>query len=286
MRGRNGETRRLSPLTVRGRAFQWGSRTYVMGIINVTPDSFSGDGLTSLAAVVERAREMEREGADLLDVGAESTRPETWSGPGLSEAEEMARLLPAVEAISRAVRIPLSVDTYKARVARRAVAAGARIINDVFGLRRDPAMAATAAELGVPLIVMHNGTVPAGTDLIEGIAAGLRESVGIATDAGIGRDRILVDPGIGFGKDREGNLEIVRRLAELAGLGSPILVGPSRKSFIGKTLDLPVDDRLEGTAAAVALSIAGGADMVRVHDVRSMVRVARMADAVVRGRSS
>jgi dihydropteroate synthase len=274
------------PLRIGGYEFLWGSRTYVMGIINVTPDSFSGDGLLSVEAVVERAREMEREGADLLDVGAESTRPETWSGAGLSESEEIARLMPALEAISSAVRIPLSVDTYKASVARRAVAAGARIINDVFGLRRDPRMAATAAELGTPVIVMHNGTVPAGTDLLQEITAGLRESIRLATDAGIDPVRILVDPGIGFGKDREGNLEIVRRLSQLAALGNPILAGPSRKSFIGKTLELPVDDRLEGTAAIVALCIAAGADMVRVHDVRSMVRVARMTDAVVRGPAS
>jgi dihydropteroate synthase len=274
------------PLRIGDYEFLWGSRTYVMGIINVTPDSFSGDGLLSVEAVLERARAMERDGADLLDVGAESTRPETWSAPGLSESEEMGRLIPAVEAICRAVRIPLSVDTYKASVARRAVAAGARIINDVFGLRRDPRMAATVAELGTPLIVMHNGTVPQGTDLLQGIAAGLGESIRLATDAGIGADRILIDPGIGFGKDRDGNLEIVRRLSELAGFGNPLLVGPSRKSFIGKTLDLPVDDRLEGTAAIVALCIAAGADMVRVHDVRSMVRVARMTDAVVRGQAS
>ncbi len=271
------------PLRIGGFEFLWGSRTYVMGIINVSPDSFSGDGLNSVEAAVERARQMESEGADLLDVGAESTRPETWSGPGLSEAEEIARLIPAVEAISRAVRIPLSADTYKASVARRAVAAGAQIINDVFGLRRDPEMAATIAQSGVPVIVMHNGSIAAGTDLLEGIAGGLRESVLLATRAGINREQVLIDPGIGFGKDREGNLEIVRRLPELARLGSPILVGPSRKSFIGKTLDLPVEERVEGTAAMVALSIAGGADMVRVHDVRPMVRVARMTDAVTRG---
>lgn len=274
------------PLRIGGFEFRWGSRTYVMGIINVTPDSFSGDGLTSVEAAVERAREMERDGADLLDVGAESTRPETWSSSGLSEPEEIARLIPAIEAISRAVRIPLSVDTYKANVARRAVAAGARIINDVFGLRRDPGMAAAAAELGTPLIVMHNGTQPDGSDLVESIAVGLRESLRMAIEAGVDPDRVLVDPGIGFGKDRDGNLEIVRRLPELASLGSPLLVGPSRKSFIGKTLDLPVDDRVEGTAAIVALSIAGGADVVRVHDVKPMVRVARMTDAVVRGHAS
>jgi dihydropteroate synthase len=274
------------PLQLGGFEFLWGSRTYVMGIINVTPDSFSGDGLASVEATVERARQMEGEGADLLDVGAESTRPETWAGPGLSEADEIARLIPALEAICAAVRIPVSADTYKASVARRALAAGARMINDVFGLRRDPEMAATVAETGVPVILMHNGSIAAGTDLLAGIAGGLSESVMLATRAGVDQDRVLIDPGIGFGKDREGNLEIVRRLPELGRLGSPIVVGPSRKSFIGKTLDLPVEERREGTAAVVALSVAGGADIVRVHDVRAMARVARMADAVVRGPSS
>ena len=274
------------PLRIGAFEFLWGSRTYVMGIINVTPDSFSGDGLTSVEAAVDRARDMERGGADLLDVGAESTRPETWAGPGLSEAEELARLIPVIEAVAGAVRIPISVDTYKASVARRALAAGARMVNDVFGLRRDPGMAAAVAEAQVPLIVMHNGSTPAGVDLIDGVLGGLKESLTLATRAGIDPGRVLVDPGIGFGKDRDGNLEIVRRLHEFAQLGNPLLVGPSRKSFIGKTLDLPVDDRVEGTAAIVALCIAGGADIVRVHDVRSMVRVARMTDAVVRGLSS
>jgi dihydropteroate synthase len=274
------------PLRIGGSEFVWGSRTYVMGIINVTPDSFSGDGLTSVEATVERARQMEGEGADLLDVGAESTRPETWAGPGLSEGDEISRLIPALEAICAAVRIPVSADTYKASVARRALAAGARMINDVFGLRRDPEMAATVAESGVPVIVMHNGSIAAGTDLLAGIASGLSESMMLATRAGVDQDRVLIDPGIGFGKNREGNLEIVRRLPELGRLGSPIVVGPSRKSFIGKSLNLPVQERLEGTAAVVALSVAGGADIVRVHDVGAMVRVARMTDAVVRGPSS
>ncbi|MDQ6710365.1 MAG: dihydropteroate synthase [Candidatus Dormibacteraeota bacterium] len=274
---------RRDPLRIGAFEFNWGSRTYVMGIVNVTPDSFSGDGITSVDAALERARQMEADGADLIDVGAESTRPETWTGPGLPETEEIARVLPVIEAIARAVRVPVSIDTYKAAVARRAIAAGAGIVNDVFGLRRDPVMAAVVAEAGVPVIVMHNGATPAGADLVDEIRRGLEESLALATGAGIDREQILIDPGIGFGKDREGNLEILRRLAEFRGIDCPILVGPSRKSFIGKTLDLPVGDRLEGTAAAVALSIAGGADVVRVHDVRAMVRVARMADAIVRG---
>lgn len=256
-----------------------------MGIVNITPDSFSGDGITSVEDAVSRARQMEADGADLIDVGAESTRPETWAGSGLPETEELARVLPAVEAIARAITIPLSIDTYKANVARQALRVGAQLVNDVFGLRRDPAMARTVAQSGAPVVLMHNGEGAAGADLIEEITLGLEESVALATDAGIDRNRIIIDPGIGFGKTREGNLEIVRRLAEFRKLGCPILVGPSRKSFIGKTLDLPVGERLEGTAAAVALSIAQGADVVRVHDVRAMARVARMADAVVRSAS-
>ncbi len=276
---------RRDPLRIGAFEFDWGSRTYVMGIVNVTPDSFSGDGVTSVEAALKRALQMESDGADLIDVGAESTRPETWAGPGLPEAEEIARVLPVIEAITRAVRLPVSVDTYKAAVARQAIAAGATIVNDVFALRRDPAMAAVVAEAGVPVILMHNGVSPGG-DLVNEIRRGLEDSIALGTGAGIDRERILIDPGIGFGKDREGNLEIVRRLAEFRALDCPILVGPSRKSFIGKTLDLPVGERLEGTAAAVALSIAGGADVVRVHDARAMVRVARMADAIVRGTPS
>jgi len=270
-------------LRIANHEFRWGSRTYVMGILNVTPDSFSGDGVMDLKVAVARARQMERDGADLVDIGGESTRPETWSGPGLVEAEELARVLPVVEAIAGAVGIPVSIDTYKAAVASRALAAGASLINDVFGLTRDPEMAGVVARAGVPVVVMHNRPVAGATsDLMRDVIQGLRESVALAEAAGVARDRIIVDPGIGFGKDRPGNIEIIRRLPELRALGAPILVGPSRKSFIGKTLDLPVDQRLEGTAAAVALSIAGGADLVRVHDVKAMVRVARMADAVVR----
>jgi dihydropteroate synthase len=271
------------PLRIGASEFLWGSRTYVMGIINVTPDSFSGDGLTGVDAAVGRARQMEQDGADLIDVGAESTRPETWAGPGLPESEELARLIPAIEAISSSVSVPVSADTYKAAVARRALGAGARIINDVFALRRDPEMAGALAEAEAPVILMHNGRVEDGPKLMDEIIAGLRQSLALASRAGINSDRVMIDPGIGFGKTREGNIEIVRRLGQLKQLGLPLLIGPSRKSFIGKTLDLPVEERLEGTAAMVALSIVGGADIVRVHDVKSMVRVARMTDAVVRG---
>ncbi len=253
-----------------------------MGIVNVTPDSFSGDGVMDLERTVAQARAMERDGADLVDVGGESTRPETWSGPGLPADQEAARVLPVIDALRQVLSVPISIDTYKAEVAAAAISAGADLVNDVWGLHRDPRMAVTVAAAGVPLIVMHNQRGTEYQDLIADIRDALEKSVALGVRAGVAADRIICDPGIGFGKTREQNLEIVRRLSEFRNLGHPILIGPSRKSFIGKTLELPVDERLEGTAAAVALSIAAGADMVRVHDVTAMVRVARMADAIVR----
>jgi dihydropteroate synthase len=263
------------------REFHWGSRTYVMGIVNVTPDSFSGDGVTDLQAAVSQARQMEQDGADLIDIGGESTRPETWAGPGLSAADELARVIPVVERVVAAVAVPVSIDTYKAEVATRAVAAGASLVNDVWGLQRDSQMAAAVARARVPVVLMHNKPGGGYRDLIAEITASLQQSIELGRAAGIAEDRIILDPGIGFGKIREENLEIIRRLPELRRLGFPLLIGTSRKSFIGKTLDLPANERLEGTAAAVALSIAGGADIVRVHDVKAMVRVARMADAIL-----
>jgi dihydropteroate synthase len=262
------------------RDFIWGARTYVMGIVNVTPDSFSDDGVTDLETAVAQARRMEADGADLIDIGGESTRPQTWAGPGLSAEEELARVIPVVQRVAAAVAVPISIDTYKAAVAERALDAGASLVNDVWGLRRDPEMAATVSRAGAAVVLMHNKPGGGYRDLMGEIAAGLLESIELARAAGIREDRVILDPGIGFGKTREENLEIIRRLPELRRLGFPILIGPSRKSFIGKTLDLPAGERLEGTAAAVALSIAGGADIVRVHDVRAMVRVARMADAI------
>ena len=271
----------LRSLRIGGREFHWGARSYLMGIVNVTPDSFSGDGVIDLEAAVGQARQLEQDGADLIDIGGESTRPETWTGPGLSTEEELGRVIPVLERTVAAVTVPISIDTYKATVAERAVAAGAAMVNDVWGFRRDPRMAVTVARAGVPVVLMHNNPGGGYRDLIGEIAASLGESAELGRAAGIAEDRIIVDPGIGFGKTREENLEIIRRLPDLRRLGFPLLIGPSRKSFIGKTLDLPVDERLEGTAAAVALSIAAGADIVRVHDVRVMVRVARMADAIL-----
>ena len=280
MQGRIGEPRLQRVTRIGDREFHWGSRTYVMGIVNVTPDSFSGDGVTDLETAVSQARQMEQDGADLIDIGGESTRPETWAGPGLSAEEELARVIPVVQRVAAAVTVPVSIDTYKAAVATRALEAGARLVNDVWAFRRDPQMAAAVSRAGVPVVLMHNKPGGGYHNLLEEIAASLRESVALGRAAGIPEDRIILDPGIGFGKTREENLEIIRRLPELRRLGFPLLIGPSRKSFIGKTLDLPAGERLEGTAAAVALSIAGGADIVRVHDVKPMVRVARMADAI------
>ena len=272
-------------LTVaQGEPLVWGRRTYVMGIINLSPDSFSGDGLGSdVAAVVEQGLRFQEEGADFLDLGAESTRPGAMP---ISPERELDLLLPAVTALAAQVRIPLSVDTYKASVARPAIAAGAAIINDVWGLKYDPEIAAVAAETGAPLILMHNQQGREYNNLLPDIFASLRQSVAQATAAGVARANIILDPGIGFGKTAEHNLEILRRLPEFRQLGLPLLLGTSRKSTIGLVLDLPVEQRLEGTAATIALSIAGGADIVRVHDVRAMVRVCRMSDAIVRGWSS
>src|SRR5438094_1843945 len=271
----------MRSLRIGGREFHWGARTYVMGILNVTPDSFSGDGVTDLENAVSQAQQMEQDGADLIDIGGESTRPETWAGPGLSSQDELARVIPVLERAVAALAVPVSIDTYKAAVAERAVAAGAALVNDVWGLRRDPEMAATVARAGVAVVLMHNKPAGGYRDLIGEIAADLRQSAELGRAAGIPEDRIIVDPGLGLGESREENLAIIKRPPELRRLGFPLLIGPSRKSVIGNTLDLPVGERLEGTAAAIALSIAGGADIVRVHDVKSMVRVARMADAIV-----
>ena len=272
----------LSQLNVaHGQPLVWGRRTYIMGIINVTPDSFSGDGLVgNLDAIVRRAVEFQEAGADFIDVGAESTRP---GNQPMGAAEELERLLPALDALAGKIEIPISVDTSKATVARRALEAGATMINDVWGLKADPDVAQAAAETGAPLVLMHNQETTHYQDLLPDIFRSLSQSKQTALDAGVPEDNIILDPGIGFGKTAEHNLVILRRLDEFKSLGSPLMVGTSRKSTIGRVLDLPPEQRLEGTAATVALAIAGGADIVRVHDVAEMVRVCRMSDAVVRG---
>ncbi|MEW6242233.1 MAG: dihydropteroate synthase [Chloroflexota bacterium] len=291
-----------SILTIGNHTFEWGARTYVMGILNVTPDSFSGDGIIAkgdaLQVSLEQAREFLAVGCDILDVGGESTRP--GSAP-VSADEELARVLPVVRGLSK--RFPdtlISIDTYKADVAEEAFKAGAHILNDVWGLRADPNLATVAAKYHAPVVLMHNRSNPANVqvreqlgnayigaeydNLIEDVKRELMESVEIARRAGVEESRIVLDPGIGFGKTREHNLELINRLGEIRALGFPVLLGPSRKSFIGYTLDLPPDQRVEGTAAAVAVGITRGADIVRVHDVLLIGRVVRMTDALVRSK--
>ena len=260
-----------------GRRFEWGSRTYVMGIINTTPDSFSGDGVgTDQELAIAQGLRMVREGADMLDVGGESTRP---GHQPIGVADEIARTEAVVAQLAREAEIPVSIDTYKLEVAEAAVAAGATILNDIWGLTRSPALAELAATSGCALVVMHNqdGTDYTG-DLMKEIKRFLRASVDRAVQAGVPRERVLIDPGIGFGKTAEHNWIVMRRLFELRELDQPILIGTSRKSFIGKLLDLPVGERVEGTAATTTAAILRGADVVRVHDVREMTRVARFAD--------
>jgi dihydropteroate synthase len=272
----------LNRLTVAsGETLAWGVRTYVIGIINLTPDSFSGDGLGGgVDAAVDLALRFQDEGADILDIGAESTRP---GHKQVSLDKELARLMPALEAVAKRVDLPISVDTYKAAVARRAVDAGAVIINDIWGLKAEPELAEVAAETFAGLVLMHNQKGTQYLNLVPDLVSSLKDSVRTALEAGVPRDNIIVDPGIGFGKTPDQNLAVLARLDELKELDCPILVGTSRKSTLGLLLDLPAEERVEATAATVSLAIAGGANLVRVHDVKEMVRVCRVTDAVVRG---
>jgi dihydropteroate synthase len=271
---------------------RWGERTYVMGILNVTPDSFSGDGVgADVDAAVTRAKQLAEEGADIIDVGGESTRP---GAPPVSVEEELSRVIPVIERLTKELSVPISVDSYKPEVAAKALEAGAKMLNDQWGLKHDPRLAGLAAEFNVPIVLMSNQRDKGGydaalerdtadyTDPIAEITASLKGSLEIASAAGVPRENIILDPGIGFGKSWQHDLEIIRRLDELKEPGYPLLIGPSGKSFIGKVLDLPVAERLEGTAAAVAVGIANGADMVRVHQVGPLARVCRMADAIIR----
>jgi dihydropteroate synthase len=282
-----GETR------IGSRTFRWGERTFVMGIVNVTPDSFSGDGLLESAAgadvdgadravarAVAQAIAMASEGADLLDIGGESTRP---GHAGVGEDEELTRVVPVVRAVRAALpEIPLTIDTTKRVVAEAALDAGADAINDVWGVAEDDGLARLAADRGVPIILMHNRAEPRYEHLMTEILDDLQRALDRAMTAGVPRSNLLVDPGFGFGKTAEQNLILLRHLGSLRSLGRPVLLGTSRKSTLGKVLDLPVDERLEATLATTALGIAAGADIVRVHDVRANVRAARMADAIVR----
>ena len=284
-------------MTAAGPELVFGEKTWLMGIINVTPDSFSGDGLAApgrskdeiVSAAVDQARAFVRAGAEILDVGAESTRPASVYGdrPPVNPETEAALAVPVVAAIVRELggAALVSIDTSHASVARAALAAGATIVNDVWGARRDPGTAQAAAAAGAHLVVMHNqerANYPDG--VVPAVIAWLREAVERARELGVPRDRLLVDPGIGFGKATAQSLELLHRLREIKdALGLPLLVGTSRKRFIGDVLDnAPLDERLEGTAASVALAIAGGADVVRVHDVAPIARTVRVADAIVR----
>ncbi|MDA0232164.1 MAG: dihydropteroate synthase, partial [Chloroflexi bacterium] len=273
--------------------FSWGKRTYVMGVVNVTPDSFSGDGTLRDAgssdrwvqAAVEQALRMEDDGADVIDVGGESTRPPSmYAGAEPVDADaECSRVLPVIEALKERLSVPISIDTRKAAVARAAVSAGVALINDI-SMLGDAEMAATAAWADVPIVISHIRAKARYTDPAREVAEDLEVAIAHAVAAGVSRDRVIADPGIGFGKTARHSLAVLRGLSSIKKrLGVPMLVGTSRKSFIGAVLNLPVDERLEGTAATMALAVAAGANMVRVHDVKEMARVVKMADAVVRG---
>ena len=266
-------------MTIRDRAFEWGARTYVMGIVNVSPESFSGDGVDSVEAAVEQAQRFEAKGADIIDIGGMSTRPNFKE---LTEQQERDRAIPAVRAIADAVSLPVSIDTYRSSVAMAALQAGAHMVNDVTGFRGDPPMARVVAGWRVPAVVMHNQRGRAFHDVIGDIRDGFEESLALADDAEVERSQIILDPGFGFGWTPAQSLEMIRRLGELRDLGLPLMVGTSRKSAIGAVLDLPEDERAWGTAATVAIAIANGADIVRVHDVAEMTQVRKVADAIVR----
>ncbi|MBM7846244.1 dihydropteroate synthase [Herpetosiphon giganteus] len=279
--------------------WHWGQKTLVMGIVNVTPDSFSNDGLLEAgqSQIQQQALDFAAAGADMLDIGGESTRP---GASIVSIEQEIARVVPAIQAIRQVCQLPISIDSYKAEVVAAALAAGANVVNDIWGLRQadgswNTALAQVVAQAQVPIILMHNrvstveqfahGTNYAASDygdIIGEVCAELRQSIDFALQSGIANDLILLDPGIGFGKSPEQNLQVLRQLRTIASLGYPLLVGTSRKSMIGITLNRPVEQRLWGTAATVAYAIQAGADIVRVHDVAAMVDVCRMTDALVR----
>ncbi|UCE97180.1 MAG: dihydropteroate synthase [Dehalococcoidia bacterium] len=261
--------------------FRWGERTYIMGIINMSRDSFSGDGFGSnIDKAIEQAKQFIAEGADIIDIGGESTRP--GSQP-ISPDDEIGRVVPIIEKLTAEINAPISIDTGKSAVAICALQAGANMINDVWGMKLDNRLIGVASEAGVPLIITSNQRGQScQQDIIKEVTIDLKRNINIAEKAGVKNRNIIIDPGIGFGKTLEQNLEIIRRLAELKSLNKPILLGTSRKSMIGLVLDLPADRRLEGTAATVAIGIANGADIIRVHDVRQMALVSRMSDAIIR----
>jgi len=279
---------------------EWGKRTYVMGVLNLTPDSFSGDGILQnqdpVQYALEKARQFLKDGADILDIGAESSRP--GSKP-ISAAVELERLLPILNALRKEnAKVIISIDTYKAEVAKLCLENGANWINDIWGFKRDKDLADVVSQFDAPVILMHNRSKSSAVEnnerlgasyhgavysnFIEEIKSDLLESVSLALRAGINKENIVLDPGIGFGKTVEQNLALINRLGEIKALGYPILIGPSRKSFIGHILDLPIEERLEGTAACVTVGITRGADIVRVHDVKYMARIVKVTDALTR----
>jgi len=274
------------PVEIEGNIrFPWGKRTFVMGIVNTSPDSFSGDGIhDNVQGAVDQALRFEEEGADIIDIGGESTR--AFAGKPvykpITEEEELRRVIPVLEKVISVVKVPVSIDTYKSGVAKRAIDTGVAMLNDIWGLQHDYQIASLAAEYELPIVLMHNQKGTEYADLISDVKEALSRTVAYALEMGISPENIILDPGLGFGKKPEHNLQLINRLGDLKELGYPLLVGPSRKSFIGLVLDVPIDQRIEGTSASIAVSIANGADIIRVHDVKAMVRVARMTDSITR----
>lgn len=267
------------PITLNGITLDYTKETFIMGILNVTPDSFSDGGkYNSVEAAIEQAKKMVADGAKIIDVGGESTRP---GYERISDEEEIARVVPVIKALQREVPAIISVDTYKSAVARAAIEAGAHMINDIWGAKADPAMAAVAAVYNVPIILMHNRSGDSYSNYWEGFMADIEESIAIAKQAGVPDEHIILDPGIGFAKNLEQSIETMQRLDELSAMGYPVLLATSRKRMIGSILDLPVDERVEGTAATCAYGVMKGCHMMRVHDVKEVARTVKVMDALV-----
>lgn len=261
------------------REIKIGEKCLVMGILNVTPDSFSDGGkFNAVEKAVEHAKEMIEQGADIIDIGGESTRPGSQK---VLEDEEIQRVVPVIEALSKVIDVPISIDTYKGRVAELAIEAGATMINDVWGFKKDPYMAEVAAKYDVPCCLMHNRDNTEYENLMEEVKCELSECIEIALNAGVKKENIILDPGIGFGKTVEQNLQVMKSLEEICEMGYPVLLGTSRKSMIGKTLDLPVDQRVEGTIATTVMGVMAGCDFVRVHDIKENLRALRMTEAIL-----
>lgn len=275
----------FTEISLGNHRFRLGEKTLVMGILNVTPDSFSDGGrFNRIENALVQAYRMAEEGADIIDIGGESTRPGYENAERVTAAEELERVMPVITALKseQSFKLPISIDTYKAETAEVALNAGVEMLNDVWGFKEDHGIASVAASYGVPVCLMHNRRSTEYNDLIADIILELEESVELARRAGIDDSKIILDPGIGFGKNYNQNLEVMHHLKEIRNLGFPLLLGTSRKSIVGKTLNLPPDERIEGTAATVSCGIMAGADIVRVHDVQQMKRVAVMTDAIVR----